>query len=137
MKAIYNKNGATVGWLEIETKIIYNVFGEALAFLNGDAAENAGKENVITYKGKHIGLLDKGFFRDYSGGVAAFIKDAEHLRAVGPVLPDTEDPTVPPTLSAVPTPPAPPVSLVPIPVVPGICLQNWSRLDWKAFVLES
>ncbi len=128
MDPIFNKNGRTVGWLESEERIIYDLNGNPLAFLDGDDVEEDGQENIINYQGKHKGLLDKGYFRDHSGAVVAFLEDAENMDSDGPLLPIPDIAPIPPIPAIPPVPPVPPV-----PPIPGISLISWSNINWESF----
>ncbi len=112
---IFDSNGRVVGWLR--GQLIYDLGGNSRAFLHGDC--------VSSNRGRHLGRMDRGFFRDRSGNAVAFLKGARG----GPILPVPEVPPVPP-IPAVP--PVPPVS--PVPPVPPVPSLSWSPLSWARFL---
>jgi hypothetical protein len=94
MEPIYDSAGAVVAWKRDDD--IHDVHGRAIAFLSN--------KNVAGYNGKHLGVLDKGFFRDHRGDVVAFMRGATG----GPVLPVPSEKPVPPVPAVAPARPEPP-----------------------------
>jgi len=115
MEPIYNRNGRVVAWQNND--VIHDLRGEAVAFLSGS--------NVVNYRGQHLGVLDRGFFRDHNGSAVTFIRGA----IGGPVPPVPSVPPVPPVPAIAPVRPVPPVP--PVPAVPSL---GWSSMDWDRFV---
>ena len=115
MEPIYDSGGAVVAWKRGDD--IHDVRGQALAFL--------GNKNVVSYSGRHIGVLDKGLFRDHHGDVVAFMRGATG----GPVLPVPSGKPVPPVPAVAPARPEPPV-----PRAPAVPSLRWSSLSWEQFV---
>ncbi len=115
MQPIHDSAGAVVAWKREND--IHNTRGEAVAFLSN--------RNLVSYKGRHLGVFDKGLFRDYRGDVVAFMRGATG----GPVLPVPSEVPVPPVPAVAPVRPEPPVP--PEPAVPSL---RWSSLSWEEFV---
>jgi len=105
MPPIFNRHGRTVGWLR--RNVVYNLRGSPRAFLEDD---------VISFRGRYLGTLENGFFRDRDGYAIAFVERTSG----GPVLPITEVPPVQPVLSV--TPVRPVYSL------------NWSNTRFEDFL---
>ena len=117
MEPIYDPYGKTVGWLTND--VAYDIYGQPRAFLAGN--------DIVSYTGMHLGILDSGFFRDHYGNAVAFISSASG----GPLPPIPEVPPAPPVPLLAPVPPIPPVP--PVPALPSL---SWSHLTWEEF-LES
>jgi hypothetical protein len=113
---IYGRNGSTVGWLNSD-RVIYDRNNRYRAFV-----ENGG---VYTYQGRHLGVLDRAFFRDRHGHAVAFMDGAQG----GPLAP------IPAIAPIPPIPPIPPIHPIPpiAPIAP-IGSLNWSQLDWDGFL---
>jgi hypothetical protein len=80
---------------------------------------------VFSYQGRHLGTLDRGFFRDNQGHCVAFMDGAEG----GPIPPIPQIPPVPPI------PPIPPIAPIPpIPPIAPIGSFSWSNLSWNQFL---
>jgi len=112
MQPIYGRNGQAVGW--INDDVIYDRNNRYRAFVrNGD---------VFTYQGRHLGVLDRGFFRNRRGDVVTFMNGAQG----GPIPPIPAIPPIPPV------PPVPPIP--PIPPIAPIGSFSWSQSDWEGFL---
>jgi hypothetical protein len=115
MEPIFDSAGAVVAWKRGND--IHDVHGQAVAFLsNGD---------VVSYGGRHRGVLDKGLFRDHHGDGVAFMRGARG----GPVLPTPSVSPVPPVPAIAPARPEPPIP--PVPAAPSL---RWSSLSWGQFI---
>lgn len=119
MQPIYGRNGQTVGWLNNDV-VIYDRNNRCRAFVQNGA--------VYTYQGRHLGALDRGFFRDRQGHAVAFIDGAQG----GPILPVPAIVPIPPIPSIPPIPPILPIP--PIAPIAPIGSFNWSRVDWEGFL---
>lgn len=117
MEPIYDRQGIVVAWKN--GNVIHDISGNAIAFINDT--------NVISYTGKHLGVLNNGFFRDHRGDAVAFMKGATG----GPILPVLSVPPVPPVPAIAPVPPIPPIP--PVPAVPSL---SWSDLSWDKFIID-
>ena len=115
MEPIFGRHGEVLAWQN--QSVIHDRAGRAIAFLSG--------LNVVNYRGVHLGVLDRGLFRDHSGAVVAFARGGTG----GPVLPVPSVPPVPPVPSV---PPVPPVA--PVPPVPAVSSLGWSRTEWQQFL---
>lgn len=116
MEPIYDSAGAVVAWKREGD--IHDVRGQAVAFLSN--------KNVVSYSGRHLGVLDKGLFRDHRGDIVAFMSGARG----GPLLPVQSEKPVPPVPAFAPVRPEPPVP--PAPAVPSL---RWSPLSWEQFIV--
>lgn len=116
MQPIYGRNGQTVGWLN-DGGVIYDRNNRYRAFVQNGA--------VYTYNGRHLGILDRGFFRDRQGHAVTFMDGADG----GPL------PPIPAIAPIPPIPPIPPISPIPpiAPITPVGSL-GWSKLDWEGFL---
>ena len=117
MDPVHDRRGQTVGW--INKDVVYDLSARPRAFIL-DA-------EVYSYRSRHLGRLDKGFFRDPSGRAVAFMRGARG----GPIPPVIAIPPIPPIPAIPPIPPIPPIA--PIPAIPSL---NWSPISWKAFLGE-
>lgn len=115
MEPIFDAAGETVGWLHAD--IVCGFDGTATAFLLDG--------NIFNYEGRHLGQLDRGFFRDTAGDAVAFLSVATG----GPLTPPTQVPSVAPVLQP-PPPPAPLPEVAP-PPPPSL---DWSNLEWDEFL---
>ncbi|MFQ6078907.1 MAG: 4-fold beta flower protein [Thermodesulfobacteriota bacterium] len=115
MEPIYDSAGAIVAWKRGDD--IHDLHGRAMAFLSNN--------NVVSYSGRHLGVLDKGFFRDHHGDVVAFMRGATG----GPVLPVPSVPPIAPVPAVAPARPEPPVP--PSSAVPSV---RWSSFSWGQFI---
>ena len=116
MTPIYNPRGHVCAWFRDDK--IYDLRGRCVGFIR------QGRQ-VINTRGRHLGVLDDGNFRDHMGNAAGWIRGGSG----GPVRPVPSVPPVPPVPSVPPVPPVTPVP--PVPAVPSL---SWSALDWSAFV---
>ena len=116
MEPIFNRRAKLSAWLDPHSQIVFDLKNQPVAHVANGA--------VYTYKSKHLGYFDRGFFRDHSGNAVAFIRE----RSGGPL---TVAPTcfLTPTAPLAPTPPLPPA----VPSMP-LTTVRWSTLDWEAFV---
>lgn len=115
MGPIFNRQGRTVGWLNGD--VIYDRNNRYRAFVSDG--------NVFTYQGRHLGIIDQGFFRDKRGYCVAFMDGATG----GPIPPIPEIAPIPPI------PPIPPIAPIPpVPPIAPVGSLNWSQLDWEAFL---
>lgn len=112
---IYDRHGRVVGWLY--GHVIYDAEPQYRARLRGNA--------VYSFTARHLGHLDRGFFRDRAGFAVAFLSDAEG----GLVLPRCEAASLPLSLPAPPTPLLP--SQAPM---QATSRSDWSPLTWDEFL---
>jgi hypothetical protein len=115
VEPIFDSAGAVVAWKRGDD--IHDAHGQAAAFLSS--------RNIVSYSGRHLGVFDKGLFRDHHGDVVAFMRGATG----GPVLPVPSEKPVPPVPAVTPSRPEPPPP--PAPAVPSL---RWSSLSWERFI---
>jgi len=112
---IYDRHGLVVGWLY--DQVIYDAETRYRARLRGSA--------VYSFTARHLGHLNRGFFRDRAGFAVAFLSDAEG----GLELPRCEAASLPLSLPDAPIPPLP--SQPPMQATPR---SDWSPLTWDQFL---
>ncbi len=116
MQPIYGRKGNVTGWLNRGVVIDRN--NRCRAFIHG--------ESVVSYQGKHLGWLTKGYFRDHRGGAVAWLDGAHG----GPTQPIRRVPPIPPI------PRIPPISPVaPVPPVRPVAKTTWGE-TWDVFLGE-
>lgn len=115
MEAIFDRAGRVVSWLK--GNVIYSLRNQCVAFINNG--------NVFTYQGRHLGVLDRGFFRDKQGHCVTFLKGAKG----GPIPPIPQMPPIPAIPPIAPIPPIPPM-----PPIAPIGSLNWSNISWDQFL---
>ncbi|MCO7225609.1 4-fold beta flower protein [Pleionea sp. CnH1-48] len=114
MEAIFDKHGDVVSWLSND--IIYDLNGTATALIEYN--------NVFSFPGKHLGVIEKGYFRDHAGHAVGFLIWAHE----GPKLPER---------GLVPRPPE--KQIIPynfgtsMPPIPSRPTSDWSPLNWQEF----
>jgi hypothetical protein len=115
MSPIRDRSGRVCAWL-------YD--GRALD-LRGHTVAFIMDESLVSRRGRHLGTLSNGFFRDKRGSAVAWIEGAQG----GPLLPIAMLAPIPPIPDVPPIPP-----LRPIPPVPPIGSLSWSAIPWDEFV---
>lgn len=115
LEPIFDRNGRTVAWFK--ENVLFNLEGRAVAFRNNNS--------IVSYRARHLGVIDRGFIRDRNGHAVAFMRGASG----GPVQPVPQVPPVPRVPQVPPVPPVPPIP--PVPAVPSL---SWSSMDWESFL---
>jgi hypothetical protein len=116
MEPIYDRHGRVRAW--IRDAKIYSLRGQVMAFVQ------TGR-NVVSARGRHLGVFDDGNVRDHRGAVVGWLRGSSG----GPLKPTPSVPPVPPVPSVPPVPPVPPVA--PVQAIPSL---SWSSADWDAFI---
>ncbi|MGA5281575.1 4-fold beta flower protein [Streptomyces griseoincarnatus] len=115
MDPIYDRSGYFCAWLQ--RGVIWNPHGEPLAYIRGNW--------IISCRGRHLGQLINGYFRDRHGASVAWMAGA----AGGPITPVPSLPPPPPVLQELPLYPV--VGVQPVSPVASLA---WSRSSWDAFI---
>lgn len=118
MRPLRDHSGSVCAWLD----------GEIIRDLNGAAVAFMRNENIISYRGDHLGRMKTGYIRDHSGNAVAWLEGAQG----GPLLPVAGVAPVRPVRQIAPIAPIPPIP--PVPPIPSL---GWSPGGWDQFCAGS